>query len=77
MQDLDGLDRFDLVSFEVYPWILKRHLPLKKPLESGLRAYPFSETFRKKFQNQKPACEGKLNVLCPDGLIIPRKVDLG
>lgn len=76
-QDLNGLDRFDLVSFAVYPWILKRHLPLKELLESGLKAYPYSESFRKKFQDQKPACEGKVNLLCPDGVIIQKKVDLG
>lgn len=76
MQDLKGFQRFDLVVFELYPWILKRHEHLKRKLESGLRNYAFPDRFRRKFFNRKAACEGKINMLCPDGLIIKLKADL-
>ncbi len=76
LKQLDGLDRFDLISIELYPWIAKRHLALKEHLESGLKAYQFSATFRKAFLDQRPACEGKLNVLCPDGVLFLKKVEL-
>lgn len=74
--DLQDFDRFDLVTFEVYPWLQKHHETLKPILDSQLKSYPFSEDFRKKYLQPKPACEGKLNVLCPDGLIFKSKVDL-
>jgi hypothetical protein len=76
LADLKEFDRFDLVTFEVYPWIQKRHEQLKPILDSQLKSYPFSEDFRKKYLQQKPACDGKLNILCPDGLIFKSKVDL-
>jgi hypothetical protein len=74
--DLQNFDRFDFVSFEVYPWIQRRHAGLKERLESELKSYPFSKDFRQKYMEHKPACDGKLNVLCPDGLIIKAKVDM-
>jgi hypothetical protein len=75
LADLKDFDRFDLVTFEVYPWIQKRHAQLKPMLDSELKSYPFTDDFRRKYLQQKPACEGKLNVLCPDGLIFKSKVD--
>lgn len=74
--DLKDFERFDLVTFEVYPWIQKRHKQLKPILDSQLKSYPFPEDFRRKYLVQKPACDGKLNILCPDGLIFKSKVDL-
>lgn len=76
MQLLKGFQRFDLVVFELYPWILKRHGHLKDKLESGLRSYTFPEGFRRKFFDRRAACDGKLNLLCPDGLLIKSKADL-
>ena len=74
--DMGTFERFDFVTFEVYPWILRRHAHLKAVLESKLKSYQFPPTFRKKYLELKPACEGKLRLLCPDGVIFKYKVDL-
>jgi hypothetical protein len=74
--ELKEFDRFDLVTFEVYPWLQKRHEALKPILDSQLKSYSFPDDFRKKYLQRKPACDGKLNALCPDGLIIKSKADL-
>jgi hypothetical protein len=75
-EELQDFDRFDLVTFEVYPWLQKRHETLKPIMDSQLKSYPFTDDFRKKYLQRKPACDGKLNVLCSDGLIFKSKVDL-
>jgi len=74
--DLKYSERFDLLAIQVYPWIHQRHEKLKSILESGLKSYPFPEDFRKKFLQPKHMCDGKFNVLCPDGVIFKSKVDL-
>ncbi|MDQ3230267.1 MAG: transporter substrate-binding domain-containing protein [Pseudobdellovibrionaceae bacterium] len=73
--DLKDFERFDLMTIEAFPWIAKRHEHLKAGIEAGLKAYPFPEAFRKKFQDLSPACEGTLSVLCPDGAIFTKRLD--
>jgi hypothetical protein len=75
--DMQSFERFDFVTFEVYPWILRRYEHLKFIIESKLRSYPFPSSFQKKYLEQKPACNGKLYLLCPDGIIFKYTVDLG
>lgn len=72
--DLKEFARFDLVSFQVFPWLSSQHQALKPAIEAGLNGYAFPEWFRKKHQNPRGACENSLNVLCPDGILFRKKV---
>ena len=76
LKSLAEFDRQDLITNRIYPWIASKFAYLKPVIESNLRAYPFPSEFRHKFQNKRAACDGEFEVLCPDGIIFKKRIDL-
>ena len=72
--DLKEFVRADLITFQVFPWILDRHESLRQAIADGLKNYPFTADFRRKYQSANRVCENSLNRLCPDGLLFRKKV---
>jgi ABC-type amino acid transport substrate-binding protein len=73
-KDLGEFDRADLTTFQLFPWLLDKHENLGQALAGGLRKYPFPPAFQRKFQSAQRVCEGKLNTLCPDGILFHKSV---
>lgn len=74
-KDLAAFDRADLTTFQLFPWILNKHEDLGPAISAGLRNYPFPSSFQRKYQSAQRVCDGKLNLLCPDGILFHKQVN--
>lgn len=74
-RELDEFTRKDLITAAGYAWISSSYGHLKGFLEKELKAYHFSEGWRKKFRTDKSVCKDSYDVLCPDGVVFTRSVD--
>ncbi len=71
-EDLQQLNRHDLVNLAAYPWITSKHIGLKAHLETELRNFPFPESWKAEYQNPESQCKNPLDALCPDGRIFTK-----
>lgn len=74
--DLKGFWRHNLVTMPSYPWLARRFLKWKEPLEKELQQLTSDREWKKLYLEDRARCTESFDVLCPDGRIFSRQLTI-